>query len=170
MDIDTESVHHVNRKAGIRMMLPQAKRYQRLQRTTGNWGRGREQISQPQEEPNLLRPPARTCRLWNYEARNCSCVSHAVCGTLLQQPYKMIQAWTCWKKVNSSRRVNQPHVVHTQPSIWLLPRRFCAVTTGFVLLRISLYLSGGKFSCCSRVCGGGPRMELFVQNLRGIHK
>ena len=30
MDIDTESVHHVNRKADIRMMLLQAKRYQRL--------------------------------------------------------------------------------------------------------------------------------------------
>lgn len=94
-------------------------------RTTGNWGEGREQISQPWEEPNLLRPPARTCSLWNYEARNCSCVSHAVCGTLLQQPYKMIRLGLAGKKANSSRRVNQPHVVHTQPSICFAQKVLC---------------------------------------------
>lgn len=57
MDIDTESVHHVNRKAGISMM-PISQEIPKIVANPSELGRGREQISQPWEEPNLPRPPA----------------------------------------------------------------------------------------------------------------
>lgn len=163
----------VNKKAEIRVLLPEARSRKDCQQTTRNQVRGRELPRSPQKKPALLTTRFGTSRLQSWETSGCQ--SHPGCDILSQPPWETNTDTTGrldFPEENTQIhhcRDNQPYIVHTTLDLAFANNILCSDswfhyvpdTPISLWWKISLLLEG--------VCGG-PRMELFVQNLRGIHK